>query len=451
MIRAWLHENRYYLLAFLFSLALFISDLPLFVHIFIAAAAIFLSFLNPNFGISTVLFSVVFQRTLQITTLPVNTVNYFFACLVSGFLLRVILKRQQIQLDRSTAIASFFLLLLPSILFLKQGLFDVDSIRAILRVAELIVFVAISSQVITSEKTLKSHFASLVVMALIASFYGVYQWFFDVSSDFLVQGNLRVYSFFAHPNLFAGFLAMILPIPLIGIFFQRKKAERILCALIFIILFLNLVFTFSRASLFSFFIVAILLLIISVRFKQVKITYALIVLFLLLIIPPLIFFVTTNRFSEIPLYFNDKEQAFNINQRILCWETAFNVIQAHFWSGAGPRNWHTYSQEYAPTGTHAICLDHHPHNLYLYLWVTFGFVVLMLFLLYVGIILRKNIQLLRIRKDNLLLLALMGSFAFLISSLFDVLIYRRLELIFAFYLAIPLIFEKCHTSSLGGG
>ena len=140
---------------------------------------------------------------------------------------------------------------------------------------------------------------------------------------------LRPYSTFSHPNSFAGYLLIVL---VLLIFWKTNNKDKYLKYLTFIIICVLLIFIFSKAVLFSFFVVSMLLFL-NV-FKNVQtIKYLPFLIIIISVLSPV--------FSVFLLKYRN---AFpdNVTERLLLSEMSGQILKTNSMFGIGLNNFISY-------------------------------------------------------------------------------------------------------------
>lgn len=190
---------------------------------------------------------------------------------------------------------------------------------------------------ISGRKEITNILRLFMVFSFLLSFYGIFQYFtgFGLDKGFVEQysfgARARIAAIFGNPNSYAGYL-IILIFPIIMLCLEtKKKAARIVYFVLAILLFINLILTFSRNS-WAAFGIGLLLLVVYYNWK-------LIIAFVLIGISSLFIPVVGNRLKD----FVDINQ--NVS-RFHHWQTALYMFKDHPLFGVGNGNYVSYYDSY---------------------------------------------------------------------------------------------------------
>ncbi len=226
---------------------------------------------------------------------------------------------------------------------------------------------------------------------------------------------MRTFSFFSDPHMFSFYLGLIIPL---GIVLYFKRFNKILLFIIYCLLFIGLLLTFSRGAYLAI-IITFLVLSILLWFENSLKGKKLALLFCL----SLLVFIVPNTPVSDRLY-----SSFNLNEgsnigRLEMWQQAGVLGLDNFWSGIGLGN---YSLEIDSS------LDYRnpitAHNLYLDIFSEMGIFVLIIWLILIFGTIGYLFQLVKDTKDDnvkYLSISLIGSMVyFSIHSFFETAIYQ---------------------------
>lgn len=248
------------------------------------------------------------------------------------------------------------------------------------------------------------------ISMLISAAYGVFQFVFNLSTfdvgSYINRG--RVYATFENPNYWGAAVNLIIFFPLIS-YIENKKDRRAYNIVIFIMLFGNLILTFTRGSWLGFALGLLFLAIIRYRKWLLALPFAAGGAMLL----PFI----RDRLLSI-LQVKDTTLG-----RIKLWKTGWYMFKDHFWTGVGNGNFLTYYPEYIkkhPTLT--VYKDQATvHNSYLKMFAELGIFGGLIFTGIYGMMFYMSFSMLRrTKKYKVPVLAFMGFWiAFLFQNLLN--------------------------------
>ena len=267
----------------------------------------------------------------------------------------------------------------------------------------LIYFLAIN---IIKKENIKKTIFILLFTSSIAALYGICQ--------FLFLDTVRIMSFFDHPNFFGMFLGMIIPVSLV--FFLKNKNKKIFW--IFpLILFLALIFTFSRGGLVgALFGLIFFLFFLKIYNKGIK--KQIIIIFILLILSFMIFFFIEKI---------EKNESSFLKERISQTKEEGLGIRYYYWKETLEK-----IKENPILGKGYLLLNdgtEHAHNIYLQLWMERGIFCLLIFFL-ILFLLFKDIKI----YSSYSLAIIAGIFAFTVHGLVDYVL--KIGFLLFLYLAI---------------
>jgi putative inorganic carbon (HCO3(-)) transporter len=217
---------------------------------------------------------------------------------------------------------------------------------------------------------------SVMVSALLVTFYGFYQYVHgvDISTFQWVDGEqfpdlkVRVFSTLENPNLLAGFLVAVMSLIVgQGVYTERIKNKLLLLG-VFIVLGTCLILTYSRGAWLSIVIVAV----ICGRFYNRKI------LWLLLLIPLVVFFCQDAVMGRIMSIFNPTDTSSTL--RIALWESTVAMITDNPLLGIGWGAYWMVYPEYDFFLNNPAARIVHAHNMYLHIAAEIGVPGLVAFL-----------------------------------------------------------------------
>jgi O-antigen ligase len=342
----------------------------------------------------------------------------------------------------------FMLLILISLLSFVNSVNLHSSLQGITKLFKYgFLIIALVNEVKDREHIKKIIIASLFGLML-ASLDGIYQFIFGV--DFFrhkpydtIIGLVRLKAAFPHTNIFAGYLALFLPLCAALFFWQAKGAKKLFLGLISLAGFFCLVFTFSRSAVFGSWLAVFL----AAIAKKSKVIIAVFIALLLAapFLAPKGIRDWTKETSSLAEFLLNKE-------RMPLYETSFNMIRRHPVVGVGVNTYclnyqkyklHDTSEETADTNWYA-------HNSYLHMASEIGIIGFLVFISLILILLIGWFRFYLKERDAFLKIGslgiALGLFAFLVHGLTESnLYYPKIAVLFWFqvgFLARIIYFKK---------
>lgn len=201
---------------------------------------------------------------------------------------------------------------------------------------------------------------------------------------------LRAFSLFPDPHMFSFYLGFIIPLTAAFLFLRPKQKP--LLFVIFCLLTVTELLTFSRGGYLGLIAGALILMILIWRFLK-KPTKALIGLLVLLGLLSL--FIPANPITSRLLSITNLQEGSNIG-RIIIFKQALGVIRNHPWLGVGIGNYSAYLEPVASYRTPI-----YAHNTYLDIASEMGLLALLAWLLLIIFTLVELIKIVSRNKDNL--------------------------------------------------
>lgn len=232
-------------------------------------------------------------------------------------------------------------------------------------------------------------------------------------------GISRVGGTLGHPNSFARYLTFLIPLTISLQFAPIKKRYKVLCALVFLTSITALVLTLSRAAWIGFVVSAIVIFFLNLKTRLLSLPRALSLaalgtIFLITIIISFQGLITTRVFTY------DSGAA---ESRIPLMKVAINMIKTHPFLGVGINNYAEVMESYDKT-TEEISRDFTSvvHNSYLFIASEVGVVGLFFLLLFLWVLSKRVVEVLRSNDRFILSLAIgiTAGFISLLTQLFVV-------------------------------
>jgi len=250
----------------------------------ISSVVFFISFINSNAGLSLLIASILISPEVKLFEIPDRTVAVRLSDLVIlfiflGWLGRMAIQKSQDYFKKSPLnlpIMIFSLMLVFSTLFgIYKG--TVSPLRSLLFLFKRLQYFFIFFIVLNNTKTLKQirvSIAFILLSTLVIDMVGYYQRLKGLSSVYGTFGNI------GQSNVLGGYFMTALFLS-IGLLFAYRWRIKILILLLILLTFINLLFTTSRGSNFSFAAAFIITGLLIRRFKLVFIFIILACLFIL--------------------------------------------------------------------------------------------------------------------------------------------------------------------------
>ena len=233
---------------------------------------------------------------------------------------------------------------------------------------------------------------AFIAGACIAGLVGLYQhlagyaagaWIDEVLQVYI---TFRVFSTFGNPNVYGIYLLLAIPLAAVCVVYFKQKSVKVICAVITLLLLVNLLVTYSRGSYLALaFSLFVFVLLIEKRFIVLLLPAMVASLFVL---PASVII----RLRSI-LDFQDTSTAF----RLSIWEGSVRMLRDFWFTGIGQGSG-AFSQVY-PFYSLAATPTIHSHNLFLQMAIELGVVGLLVFVLLIACFLRHMANFLNRAKD----------------------------------------------------
>ncbi len=329
----------------------------------------------------------------------------------------------------------FILLILISILSFVNSINLHSSMQGIVKLLKYGFLIAILGREVKDKEHFKKIILSSIFGLFIGSLDGVYQLIFGVDlfrhrPYDAVIGLARLKGAFPHTNIYAGYLALFLPL-CAGLFLYFSKGKsRVYFGIVSAVALFCLIFTFCRSAVLGFWLAMLIIGII----KKDKLVVALLIVVVLIapfLAPKGIRDWSKNTSSVAELLLN--------KSRFVLFETSFNMIKHHPLLGVGVN---TYSLNYQKYKLHDTSEDTantmwYAHNSFLQMASEIGIIGLLVFLYLLAKLTKYWWVFYREINDNFEKIAslgiFMGIFAFLIHGLTETnLYYPKIATLFWF-------------------
>ncbi|MCK5218804.1 O-antigen ligase family protein [bacterium] len=405
----------------------------LFILALVLAAGI-ITFYKPWYGL--VVIALINPMDIPIELgITIHTNEFILAGIFTGWLLHILRRKAGSPISRSELFlaAPFIIALLLSAL----NAYEISSVcKQSLRWLQLIILAWYAANALRSEREVRVAILVLIITGALVSILGIIQTLAGPDSAMnsglelltLYSGTtMRAYSTFGHPNQFAGYIILVIPLAFIQFVEARQYWERFILGLAAVIMITALIFTFTRAAWLAVFLVGLVLIYMNVPKKLLWIGVLLIAIS-----------VTVFLLNQGPLEkarqavlkrvtsLGHPGQEDSVSFRKVCFITAVKMFQQHPLIGFGAGEYERNIRKYFNEDYYAWqAMDKHIHNLYLQILIETGLLGLFSFLLliayYLTTMIKGFFRLPRGYPRQVLSGLIAGSIAFLIHNNFDVL------------------------------
>lgn len=365
-------------------------------------------------------------------------VNIFIGWLILTFVIKGILSKK-IDIAGSPLSIPFAILIIISLASFVNSVNIHSSIQGIAKLLKYGLLLII----LGSEIKDRAHIKKIVIAAmfglLLASLDGVYQLIFGV--DFFrhkpydyVIGLARLKAAFPHTNIFAGYLALFVPVSVALFLYYLKGKNKAVSGVIFGLGLFCLIFTFCRSAAIGFFLAMFLA---GLLRKDKLVIFSLVALVLIspFIVPKNIRDWSKTTRSTAELFLN--------KERFVLYETSFNMIKHHPVLGVGVNTYCLNYQKYKLHDTDEGTANTmwYAHNSYLQMASEIGIIGLLVFFYLLFQLFKQWWVFYKKAGDNFLKVSslglLMGIVAFLAHGLTETnLYYPKIAVLFWFQVSL---------------
>lgn len=333
----------------------------------------------------------------------------------------------------------FLLLILVSLFSFVNSVNLHSSIQGIFKLLKYGFLILILGREVRDKEHFKRILFSAVFGLFMASLDGIYQLIFGVdlfrhNTYDRVLDIVRLKASFPHTNIFAGYLALFLPVPIALFLYHARNKGRIYFAAVTAVALFCLVLTFSRSGVLGVWL-AVLILALSKKDKAV-----IAILIAGVFIAP--FFAPKSVVDWSKKTSSIGELLFN-RERFVLYETSFNMIRHHPLLGVGVNTYCLNYQKYKlhDTDKDTVNTAWYAHNSYLQMAGETGLLGLLAFLYLLARLFSGWKRFYRWTDDNFQKVAstgiLLGLFAFLIHGLTETnLYYPKIATLFWFQVGL---------------
>lgn len=274
----------------------------------------------------------------------------------------------------------------------------------------------------------------LICMATLVSIYAILQHFHldPLTRAHSLKNTDRSFGFFGNPNFYGSYITLMLPITM-GMYMTTKlKWTTLMYLFANAVLFTSLLFSLTRSAWIGSFIAFLFLSIYFLRNKRLLKRWSL--LFMTLTFVYLAINITehqtiSNRSESV---FTEGKSALEGNQhagssRLYIWKQSLPLIPTYFWFGSGPD---TFAEVFPDRPEEKKKYFHREniivdkaHNEFLQIAVTMGVPALLLYLLFIGKVLKDGYKAIQYKslKQPYIILSIIGALiGYLTQSLFNI-------------------------------
>ncbi len=367
-------------------------------------------------------------------------VDIFIGLLIFTFLIKKFTTKDK---NRSLGILDipFALLLLISLVSFVNSINLHSSVGGIIKLLKYGFLIAIIGREVKD----KDHFKKIILSAVFGLFVGsldaIYQLIYGVDLfrhrpyDSVI-GLARLKGAFPHTNIFAGYLALFLPVSTALFLYCSKGKYKLYLGIVSAAALFCLIYTFCRSAVLGFWLAMLLIGLM----KKDKLVVALLISVVLIapLFAPKSITNWSKKTSSVAEFLLNKE-------RLILFETSFNMIKHHPVLGVGVNTYCLNYQKYKlhDTSEGTANTNWYAHNSYLQMASEIGIIGLLVFLYLLVKLLKGWRNFYRGVTDNFEKIAslgiFMGMFAFLIHGLTETnLYYPKIATLFWFQIGLLL-------------
>ncbi|MCD4813002.1 O-antigen ligase family protein [bacterium] len=309
-------------------------------------------------------------------------------------------------------------------------------IKQWLRWMEIILTAWLVFSVVVTRREMKMIAAVIIGAAVIASIIGIVQTIAGPEAGFNTGkyiftvdrgATMRAYSTFGHPNQFAGYLILAIPIAFIQFVEMKKIGQRMAVGFLAVIMLTALIFTFSRGGWLAMTLIGGILIYLNIP-KKMKMIIALVITVVVTVV--VLYQGPLEKTRQAVMHrvasFTQPEKEDSFGFRGVCIKTAVKMIRQHPWVGFGAGGYEHNIRKYFDEKYYAWeAINKHIHSWYLQIWIEIGLLGLVAFLvLCFSMLFRMGRSFFNNPPDyeRQLLSGVIGAvLAFLIHNFFDVL------------------------------
>ncbi len=334
------------------------------------------------------------------------------------------------------AISSVVSLFLPYTFSISQTIMQVERWG-------IFIIIYIMSYMIHNDKIqYKITLIVILAMGIVFSLFSIKEFVFSHAFVTSLAGVTRVAAIFSRPNAFSAYLELMVFIPLGFFLFYKDRFVKYLNGVLFLLIFLTILLTFTRGALIGLGVSVIIICIFYRRWLRRYLPMVILVILLLVILPfrNLIFVRFTPGAFDTSLLF-----------RFILWKAALAYIVKYPFLGIGAAHFDVVFAAQSLQGLKGLGLLGHAHNAYLEMALGKGIFVAILFIVFKIRIIMTGVRFLKSHKSEFFSAIVFGSVFGLISisihEFFDYFL-RNFDIAFLYWILIGMIAKICSKKTI---
>ncbi len=374
-------------------------------------------FYKPYLGIAFVIIFIPFEGNININCVSKYPLEVILTILVCICVYKLLVNRE--NHFRNNKLIIFYLpFMLCVLISLLESMEMSLAIKELVRWFELIVIYFLTINLIDDQKKLKVIIYTVVLTMVVVSVFGIVFYFTGI----LTIDRVGATSFFGHPNSFAGYINLILPVLFCLLLTRTLLWERILLGIFTIITVLAWFLTFSKSGWLS------LLITIIIVFFLAKLRKRAIALLAMLLVVFAINFMSSNIKNDFNKVFYSAGYC-NLRARVVHYPIGFSMVKNDLITGIGIGNYPLLINKYSQRNDFQ---NNNLHNVYLQIFVEIGLMGLCSFILWLTgtmkylVISLKSLK--KSRNYDLYVGLMGGAIAFLFGNFANVLTVHGIHL-----------------------
>lgn len=308
----------------------------------------------------------------------------------------------------------WIILIILGLFYVAFGLYRTQASYEIIRMMKMLMLFILLTNMLKRPRQVEIMVSTMIFMLLIQSSYGVMQNYglrlglerLGESSQLFVEqigssGAKRIGAMLGHPNMFASYLVMMLPLSFAILFSQVSLILKLLSAVSLLMGELALLFTMSRGGWIGCTIGLFIVALMSFVHPSLSRRYFLLKLFVSLAVILIIVFSIQPILQRFTL-----SQTSNVTGRLALMKIAWGMIESKPHFGVGLNSFTFVMNEFDHTGLTWDKMPQPVHNIYLLVWAeqgTYAFLALIILLMD---IIRKGIASIWRRKDFMVIVSI---------------------------------------------
>lgn len=342
--------------------------------------------------------------------IPISTaaIEIFFGLALIFFLLKITLANDFSFLKSNIYLVVFVFFIFCAFSLFNSGVYFDKSLNSLIfKWGEKLLIFIIVSQAMTTRRRIRNALFIILAVSFLVALDGLFQRVYLV--DFLRHRNVLISAkkifitaSFKHYNSFGAYLSFVLTLA-VSLLLSRpgKKVYSFLLVLLIILLGACLFWTLSRGSWLSFFVV---LMLIAILTRKIEIIVPIITVFITIV------FFFSSFYQRFVFTFGPSGDA----GRFAIWRSALKMIRENPFLGKGLGTFMDYLPKYNPR-----LGAQYAHNSFLQIFAETGIFSLLSFLLFLWLLISTALKAFRKTHDYVLLGFLCGICGFLLHSFFD--------------------------------